>query len=292
MNKEALLDFYKKRYEFLLELSSDSMDISSILDTAIYEPYIDEKGDNPIMVVGNTPKIDDEMLPFNGRSKKLLNDILQDVGLDRKKDVVTTNAFPFMITEKTKKGNTTNRAPSSMETLIGSLLLIKEIEIIQPKVIVALGSTALQALKYINDQDFLNSIDDLSLNYFVVSKLNSIHLDNIVVGTSHYPDMFNLRNPIKKNELTRFFKRVFIIYTDGFDKLKTHKKNGFLAEYDNYSDIREYCHEVATTIFSENLLPTPRIYEEYFYKMLAKKDKELQHKIKKLFSDREKPLWL
>jgi DNA polymerase len=280
MNKKALVEFYTKRYEYLIELSNDSIDLDSICSTPVYDPHIEQKSDNPIMIIGNSPNIDDEHLPFNGRSRKLLYELLESSGLDREKDVVTTNAFPFSISEVTKKGNLTNRATSSMEILIGSLLLIKEIELVQPKIIIALGKTALLALQYVNDQEFINSIEDLNTNYFVISKINSINLTNIVVGTSHYPDMFNIKNPIKRNELLRFFKRVKIIYDDGFEKLKTHKQNGFMAEYDNYSDIREYCEEVAKSIFSENLLPTPRIYEEYFYRLLAKKDKSIQQKIK------------
>lgn len=280
MNKEKLIEFYNKRFDYLIEIAHGAIDLDSISNEVIFDPYIDEKDQNPIMVIGNLPRANEGALPFNGRSKELLYEILEKCGISRQQNILTTNAFPFALTEMTKKGTLTNRAPSSMETLIGSLLLIKEIELVQPKLIIALGETAFMSLKYINDQTFLNSIESLTQNHFVISKLNCLNNNEVIVGISHYPNTINIKNPLKKNDLVRFFKRVALIYTEGFDKLTTHKKNGFVAEYDNYSDIREYCEEVATMIFSDNLLPTPKIYEEYFYRILDKKNKEFQTKIK------------
>jgi DNA polymerase len=95
--------------------------------------------DADLMFVGEGPGRDEDRLglPFVGRAGQLLTKIIQAMDMQRK-DVFITNVV------KCRPPN--NRAPSPEESKICiSLLLYKQIEIVQPKIICTLGSIATQA---------------------------------------------------------------------------------------------------------------------------------------------------
>ena len=93
-----------------------------------------------LMLLGEAPgKHEDETgLPFVGKSGMLLTKTLSCIGVDR------NNIF---ITNSVKCRPPLNRKPTLEESRIyKNLFLLKEIEIIKPKVICTLGSTALETL--------------------------------------------------------------------------------------------------------------------------------------------------
>lgn len=92
-----------------------------------------------IMFIGEAPGRDEDIQgrPFVGRSGKLLTQALEKIGLPRA-EVYITNIV------KTRPPN--NRTPSPQEIETGRSMLLKQIEIIQPKVICTLGSCALDGL--------------------------------------------------------------------------------------------------------------------------------------------------
>jgi DNA polymerase len=93
-----------------------------------------------LMFIGEAPgKDEDEQgKPFVGRSGKLLTKILHSLGIDRKE---------VFITNSVKCRPPQNRKPTPLEiTTCKDLLLINQINIIQPKVICTLGSAAIESL--------------------------------------------------------------------------------------------------------------------------------------------------
>ena len=92
-----------------------------------------------IMLIGEAPGAneDTEGLPFVGRAGALLDKMLAAINLNRKK-VYISNIINYRPPE--------NRRPTDEE--IGRYLpfIIKHIEIINPKILVLLGSTAMNAL--------------------------------------------------------------------------------------------------------------------------------------------------
>lgn len=93
-----------------------------------------------LMFIGEAPgKHEDEQgIPFVGKSGMLLTKALTSLDIDRK-DTFITNTV--------KCRPPKNRKPTPQESkAYKHLLLLKEIEIIQPKVICTLGSTALESL--------------------------------------------------------------------------------------------------------------------------------------------------
>jgi len=92
-----------------------------------------------IMIIGEGPgsNEDQEGLPFVGRAGALLDKMLSSINLDRK-NVYITNVVNYRPPE--------NRKPNEMEIEKYLPYLKKHIEIISPKILVLLGSTALNAL--------------------------------------------------------------------------------------------------------------------------------------------------
>lgn len=92
-----------------------------------------------LMLIGEAPgaKEDELQRPFVGRSGQLLNRLLQEAGTEREK---------IFITNIVKVRPPNNRKPSMQELERGRELLLRQIEIIQPKAICTLGASALQGL--------------------------------------------------------------------------------------------------------------------------------------------------
>ena len=101
--------------------------------------FSDGNPNSKIMLVGEAPGANEDLegLPFVGRAGILLDKMLAAINLDRKK-VYISNVVNYRPPE--------NRKPSDEEIKRYLPFLIKHIEIIDPKILVLLGSTAMNAL--------------------------------------------------------------------------------------------------------------------------------------------------
>lgn len=97
-----------------------------------------------LMFVGEGPGADEDEQgePFVGRAGQLLNKMIEAMGLKRS-DVYIANVV--------KCRPPSNRTPERDECETCSPFLLRQIDIIQPKAIVALGATAAKALLQLND---------------------------------------------------------------------------------------------------------------------------------------------
>ncbi len=100
----------------------------------------------PMMMIGEQPgdREDKEGHPFVGPAGRLLDQCLEDAGIDRKA-VYVTNAVKHFKWEPRGKLRI-HKKPLSSEIFACSPWLDKEIEIVRPGLIVCLGATAAQAL--------------------------------------------------------------------------------------------------------------------------------------------------
>ena len=98
---------------------------------------------SPIMIIGEAPGIEEDNsgLPFQGEVGKLLNKMLIAINIDKEK-VYTTYSINFRPPE--------DRKPSSQEIRRYSSFLIEHSSIINPKIIILMGSTAMECLTGIN----------------------------------------------------------------------------------------------------------------------------------------------
>ena len=101
--------------------------------------FCDGNPKSKIMLVGEAPGAneDQEGLPFVGRAGMLLDKMLAAINLDRKK-VYISNIVNYRPPE--------NRKPTEEEIRRYLPFITKHIEIINPKILVLLGSTAMNAL--------------------------------------------------------------------------------------------------------------------------------------------------
>jgi DNA polymerase len=105
----------------------------------------------PIMMVGEQPgdKEDLQGMPFVGPAGQLLDDALKDAGVDRR-DVYVTNAVKHFKWEPRGKRRM-HKTPAQREIDACHYWLERELASVAPRVLVALGATALKAI--LEDRD-------------------------------------------------------------------------------------------------------------------------------------------
>ena len=101
--------------------------------------------DSPIMLIGEAPgKIEENLgLPFQGNVGELLNKMLSAININRDK-IYSTYSVNFRPSE--------DRKPTSQEIKRYSIFLKEHISIINPKIIILLGGTAMEAVTGLNDK--------------------------------------------------------------------------------------------------------------------------------------------
>lgn len=101
--------------------------------------FADGNPKSKIMIIGEAPGFneDQESLPFVGRAGTLLDKMLASINLDRK-NVYISNIINYRPPE--------NRRPTDEEMNRYLPFIKKHIEIIAPKILILLGSTAMNAL--------------------------------------------------------------------------------------------------------------------------------------------------
>ncbi len=109
--------------------------------------FSDGSSNSKIMIIGEGPGAneDKEGFPFVGRAGQLLDKMLLAINLDRK-NVYITNVVNYRPPE--------NRKPTEEEIKRYFPYLTKHIEIISPKILILLGSTALNTI--IGDQEVIS----------------------------------------------------------------------------------------------------------------------------------------
>ena len=143
--------------------------------------FADGNPKSKIMIVGEGPgsNEDQEGLPFVGRAGVLLDKMLASIHLDRK-NVYITNVVNYRPPE--------NRSPTEEETAKYLPYLIKHIEIINPKIVVLLGSTAMKSL--IGNEEVISKVRGKWINK-QIGKCNTS-----IIVTFH--PAFLMRQPAQK----------------------------------------------------------------------------------------------
>ena len=138
-----------------------------------------------IMIIGEAPgkEEDEQGLPFVGNAGQLLNKMLSAIQLKRE-NIYITNTIPWKLPQ--------NRAPTDQEILEFLPFLQRQIEIIKPKFIYLLGTSAAKAI--LSTPLSLDTLRQKWHNY------KSINMDSSVnVLVSHHPSTL-LQSPKLKKE--------------------------------------------------------------------------------------------
>jgi uracil-DNA glycosylase family 4 len=108
--------------------------------------------DSPILIIGEAPGrlgADASAIPFHGdKAGENFESLLEQVGLSRH-DCFITNAA--LCNPRDEKGN--NSTPSRTELQNCSSFLKRQIDLVNPKIVVTLGAQALQALRSIENHE-------------------------------------------------------------------------------------------------------------------------------------------
>jgi DNA polymerase len=145
-----------------------------------------------ILLIGEAPGRQEDLKakPFVGRSGKLLDEMLELNGFSREENVFISNIVKCRPPE--------NRLPTNIERVTCIPWLNRQIEIIDPKIIVLLGATA------------LNGLIDKQLK---ISKVRGtwIQWNERIVMPVYHPAAI-LRNPKRKETLIEDFKKIADVY--------------------------------------------------------------------------------
>ena len=147
-NNKAINRYKKDNFELLSDkaenldklkksiLSLNNCDLKRQAKNIVFS---DGNPNSKIMLIGEAPGAneDEEGLPFVGRAGALLDKMLAAIDLDRKK-VYISNIINYRPPD--------NRRPTDQEIQRYLPFITKHIEIINPKILVLLGSTAMNAL--------------------------------------------------------------------------------------------------------------------------------------------------
>ena len=147
-NSKAINRYKKDNFEIssnkaenLDKLKKSILDIKncSLKNNATKMVFNDGNPKSKIMFIGEAPgsNEDQEGLPFVGRAGTLLDKMLASINLDRK-NIYISNIINYRPPE--------NRRPTDEEINRYVPFIKKHIEIINPKILVLLGSTAMNAL--------------------------------------------------------------------------------------------------------------------------------------------------
>ena len=147
-NSKAINRYKKNTYEISVDKIKDLENLRNAISTikncelkkkAKNIVFSDGNPKSKIMLLGEAPGAneDQEGLPFVGRAGQLLDKMLSAIDLDRNK-VYISNIINYRPPD--------NRRPTDEEIKKYLPFITKHIEIINPKILVLLGSTAMNAL--------------------------------------------------------------------------------------------------------------------------------------------------
>ena len=156
-NNKAINRYKKDSFEISVDKASNLERLKksiqnikcSLKSNATNIVFSDGNPKSKIMLIGEAPGAneDEQGLPFVGRAGTLLDKMLASINLDRKK-VYISNIINYRPPD--------NRRPTDEEIKRYLPFITKHIEIINPKILVLLGSTAMNAL--IGNKDVISKM--------------------------------------------------------------------------------------------------------------------------------------
>lgn len=129
--------------------------------------------DSNIVLVGEAPGAQEVLQgrPFVGKAGKNLDDFLMYTGIERD-NVFITNVVKYRPYRISYSGNMVNRAPTREEIDAFCPFLVKEIQIIDPRIVVTLGNTPLTAL---------------SKGNVTIGRVHGMVMDSVIEGMKIFP---------------------------------------------------------------------------------------------------------
>ena len=145
--KDSIEDNQAVKHELLIKLKDqiNSIENCNLKDNSQNLILGDGNINSPVMLIGEAPGLDEDKTgtTFNGEIGELLNKMLEAIKIIRK-NIYCSYAVNFRPPE--------DRKPTSQEIKRYSVFLKNHISIINPKIIILMGSTAMESLTGINSK--------------------------------------------------------------------------------------------------------------------------------------------
>lgn len=193
MNLNSVLNMSKKEDMEKISILVSNCKKCKLYKTRTKPVFGDGSKNSDLLFIGEAPGRNEDIdgTPFVGRAGKILNDLLESIGLQRN-EVYIANIL--------KCRPPKNKNPMKNEIKICTKYLDKQIDIIKPKIIVPLGNFA---SKYIFDKFDLEHDKIRSIRGKTYKTNNSI--GNIIIIPIYHPAAA-IYDPNKKNILLEDFK--------------------------------------------------------------------------------------
>lgn len=151
-----------------------------------------------VMLIGEAPGAneDKEGIPFCGQSGKLLNNIIKSIGVNREEAYITNTVF------WRPPGN---RRPTPKEIGLCRPFVEKHIALVNPELIILVGSTAVESLLSIDTP--ITSMRQKAFEY------NNKYMKKPIPSVVIYHPSYLLRQPYKKKEMwydMQYIKQTFL----------------------------------------------------------------------------------
>lgn len=146
--------------------------------------FADGNPESRIMLIGEAPGADEDIqgIPFCGQSGQLLDKVLKSAGLDRQTGFYVTNTLFWR-----PPGN---RKPTPEELAMCEPFLEKHIALVNPKILLLVGATAVQGV--LKNNESMGKLRGKIFHY------NNRYMQNNVPVMVTYHPSFLMRAPINK----------------------------------------------------------------------------------------------
>ncbi|MGV8074385.1 MAG: uracil-DNA glycosylase [Syntrophobacteraceae bacterium] len=157
----------------------------------IFVPGIGSLQDDLLVFIGEAPGREEEKagLPFVGPAGRNLNSLLQEIGISRE-SVFITNLVKYR--PMTPTGD--NRSPSAVESRCALPYLLKELEIVAPRLVVCLGLASAKAI--------------LENPGVKMGEANGVEFNNkgLRILVTYHPSPYNYKAPVKRESMRDAFE--------------------------------------------------------------------------------------
>ncbi len=192
INKKSSQDKVNK-----LNILKNSIEQSDcgLKDIATNIVFSDGQHNSKIMLIGEAPGAEEDKTgkPFVGQAGKLLDKMLNFIGLERKKNFYITNIVFWR-----PPGN---RTPNEQEIKICLPFVKKHIQIIKPQLIILLGNIAAKSI--LQTTEGITKIR--GKNFFYIDEENNLKIEAIPI----FHPAYLLRNPIEKKYVWEDLKKIY-----------------------------------------------------------------------------------
>jgi len=131
-----------------------------------------------IMLIGEAPGLEEDRLgiPFVGPAGKLTNKIFESIGLDTEKDMYISNVVKCRPTAKPGTGRQNNTPNKEDHRDKCKPYVMREIELVDPKVIIACGLTAAKSVFNFMEKTMMKHVSGKFFNNYTIDELKNREL--------------------------------------------------------------------------------------------------------------------